>query len=310
MPPSPHPNRKLTIAAVLPACNEEALVEHTVTDIAAALRGLVPWFDFVGTDDGSRDHMGTILARLVSTRPDLHLGVVTHPPYVVDDLMEHTLSPLCLLTAAVLAFVAVSRGASRPGVKPTSVAVTVAPATPQPTAAIAQVVPVAVAQLTLNPQPASQSSQVHVSRKGLPASETVMIVTDQLPLETATSNASGNFAAVPVTRPDQLQSGSHPLDSVGQTSVQDTIATLWIRAPQLWLVADPDGNPLPAYRAAQFNVHWSHVPVNGETTCPMFSSLTVTAPNEYCPLTIPVQIRACGGGGGRLDVSPVEQWRG
>jgi hypothetical protein len=221
--------------------------------------------------------------------------------------MEHALSPLCLLTAAVLAFVAVSRGASRPGVKPTSVAVTVAAATPQPTAAIAQVVPVPVAQLTLNPQPVSQSSQVQVSRSGLPAGETVMIVTDQLPLGTATTNASGTFDAGPVTLPDQLQSGSHPRDSVGQTSGRDTIATLWIRAPRLWLVVDPDSNPMPAYRAARFNVYWSQVPMNGETTCPMFSSLTLTAPNEYCPLTIPVQIR---GGGGRLDVSPVEQWRG
>ena len=74
----PHPDPGLTISAVLPAYNEEALVERTVTEIAATLRGLARWFEIVVTDDGSRDQTGAILVRLASTRPELHLRVVTH----------------------------------------------------------------------------------------------------------------------------------------------------------------------------------------------------------------------------------------
>jgi len=88
---------------------------------------------------------------------------------------------------------------------------------------------------------------------------------------------------------------------------------------------DADGNPLatnvlrdggqftnqgppqtvnvPAHGAAQFSIHWEQVPVNNETTCPASSSLAVTPPDEYFPLTIPITIRACGGG--RLDMAPV-----
>jgi glycosyltransferase involved in cell wall biosynthesis len=67
------------ISAVLPAYDEEALIERTVTCVAAVLRRLVPWFEIVVTNDGSRDRTGDILARLSTTRPDLHLRVVTHP---------------------------------------------------------------------------------------------------------------------------------------------------------------------------------------------------------------------------------------
>jgi hypothetical protein len=45
------------------------------------------------------------------------------------------------------------------------------------------------------------------------------------------------------------------------------------------------------------------VPVNDEPTCPMASRLAVTPPDEYVPLAIPIQIRACGAG--HLDVSAV-----
>jgi hypothetical protein len=38
--------------------------------------------------------------------------------------------------------------------------------------------------------------------------------------------------------PDDLQSGAHALDAIGQTSGRRGSATLWIRAPQPWLVLD------------------------------------------------------------------------
>ncbi|MBV9354685.1 MAG: glycosyltransferase family 2 protein [Chloroflexi bacterium] len=75
---TPHDGRLRGISAVLPAYNEEALIERTVTCVAAVLRQLVPWFEIVVTNDGSRDRTGDILARLCRTRPDLHLRVVTH----------------------------------------------------------------------------------------------------------------------------------------------------------------------------------------------------------------------------------------
>jgi hypothetical protein len=90
---------------------------------------------------------------------------------------------------------------------------------------------------------------------------------------------------------------------------------------------DSDGNPLPtkvvrnggpfvrqapsqtidvpAGGAAEFEMHWVQVPVNDEANCQVSSSLAVTPPDEYYPLVIPIQIRACDGG--RLDVGHVEQ---
>ena len=48
----------------------------------------------------------------------------------------------------------------------------------------------------------------------------------------------GSFEANSLTLPDQLQSGAHPLQVVGQTSGRTGTAVLWIRAPQPWLVLD------------------------------------------------------------------------
>ncbi|MBV9579022.1 MAG: glycosyltransferase family 2 protein [Chloroflexi bacterium] len=71
--------RGFSISAVLPAYNEEQLIEHTVRRVAAVLAQLVDRFEIVVTDDGSHDATGTILARLSATEEDLHLRVVTHP---------------------------------------------------------------------------------------------------------------------------------------------------------------------------------------------------------------------------------------
>jgi Protein of unknown function (DUF4232) len=61
---------------------------------------------------------------------------------------------------------------------------------------------------------------------------------------------------------------------------------------------------VPAHGTARFLVHWEQVPVGGETSCPVSTSLTVTPPDEFVPLLVPVAIRACGGG--RLDMSAVQ----
>lgn len=61
---------------------------------------------------------------------------------------------------------------------------------------------------------------------------------------------------------------------------------------------------VPAHGAAIFRVHWEQVPVGDEPTCSMATRLTVTPPDEYVGLSLPIQIRACGGG--HLDMSAVQ----
>jgi hypothetical protein len=60
---------------------------------------------------------------------------------------------------------------------------------------------------------------------------------------------------------------------------------------------------VPAHGAAQFRIHWEQIPVGNETTCPVSTSLQVTPPDEFFPLSVPIGIRACGGG--RLDMEAV-----
>ena len=67
-----------SISAVLPAYNEQAIIERTVRHVAEVLRGLATDFEVIVTNDGSRDHTGVVLADLQRSEPDLHLLVVTH----------------------------------------------------------------------------------------------------------------------------------------------------------------------------------------------------------------------------------------
>ena len=68
----------MSLSAVLPAYNEEAIIERTVRHVAGVLRGLAADFEVIVTNDGSRDATGQILADLQAREPDLHLRVVTH----------------------------------------------------------------------------------------------------------------------------------------------------------------------------------------------------------------------------------------
>jgi glycosyltransferase involved in cell wall biosynthesis len=63
---------------VLPAYNEEAIIERTVKHVAGVLSGLTSEFEVIVTNDGSRDRTGEILAELQTREPELNLQVVTH----------------------------------------------------------------------------------------------------------------------------------------------------------------------------------------------------------------------------------------
>ena len=68
----------LSISAVLPACNEEAIIERTVRHVAGVLSGLTNDFEVIVSNDGSRDGTGSVLDALQSAEPSLPLRVVTH----------------------------------------------------------------------------------------------------------------------------------------------------------------------------------------------------------------------------------------
>src|SRR5215470_6119672 len=68
----------LSISAVLPAFNEEAIIERTVRHVAGVLSGLTADYEVIVTNDGSRDRTGEVLAALAASEPGLNLRVVTH----------------------------------------------------------------------------------------------------------------------------------------------------------------------------------------------------------------------------------------
>ena len=68
-----------SISAVLPAYNEEVLIEQTVLQVEEVLRDLTDDFEIIVINDGSRDRTGAVLAALQERRPDVPLRVVTHP---------------------------------------------------------------------------------------------------------------------------------------------------------------------------------------------------------------------------------------
>jgi glycosyltransferase involved in cell wall biosynthesis len=66
------------VSAILPAYNEEAVIERSVRHVAEVLSRVVDDFEIIVTNDGSRDRTGEVLDRLQS-EPALRLRVVTHP---------------------------------------------------------------------------------------------------------------------------------------------------------------------------------------------------------------------------------------
>src|SRR6185436_1971208 len=68
----------LSISAVLPAYNEEAIIERTVRHVGDVLADVAHDFEIIVTNDGSRDQTGAVLARLQASDPGLNLHVVAH----------------------------------------------------------------------------------------------------------------------------------------------------------------------------------------------------------------------------------------
>lgn len=66
------------ISVVLPAYNEEAIIERTVRHVGSVLTGLASSFEIVVVNDGSHDRTGAILKMLQEEEPGLHLRIVTH----------------------------------------------------------------------------------------------------------------------------------------------------------------------------------------------------------------------------------------
>src|SRR5438067_34263 len=66
----------MSISAVLPAYNEQDVIERTVQAVDAALAQLVDDYEIIVVDDGSRDATATRLTELRERCP--HLRVVTH----------------------------------------------------------------------------------------------------------------------------------------------------------------------------------------------------------------------------------------
>jgi hypothetical protein len=94
--------------------------------------------------------------------------------------------------------------------------------------------------------------------------------------------------------------GAQLLDAAG-----DALPTNVVRGGGPFITSPPPTPVVvPAHGAAQFRIHWEQVPVGNETQCPVSTSLAVTPPDEYVSLTVPIAIRACGGG--RLDMGPVQ----
>lgn len=60
---------------------------------------------------------------------------------------------------------------------------------------------------------------------------------------------------------------------------------------------------VPAGQSAWFNLGYSDVPVDGETSCPTSASFEITPPNDTQQMIVPIGIDACGGGS--VSVSPV-----
>jgi len=156
-----------------------------------------------------------------------------------------------LIALAILVFIAVGCGTPSPqtlaiadGPTPETTMPPEYDPAPTPRAAVPARVPAAL--VAIDPQPAPQSGQVHISGKGFEAGESVTIsvgkTTDasatMLTLANAVATGDGSFDPVTLTLTDELQSGAHAIAAVGQTSGRRSTGTLWIRAPQPWLVLD------------------------------------------------------------------------
>ncbi len=71
-----NPNRPITTASlsvVLPAYNEEAVIEQTITTIVSTLSMWLPDFEVIVVNDGSKDRTSQIVARLATHQPRIRI---------------------------------------------------------------------------------------------------------------------------------------------------------------------------------------------------------------------------------------------
>ncbi len=97
--------------------------------------------------------------------------------------------------------------------------------------------------LILDPIPARQGGQIRVSGRGFDALEPVALSVSKenngpagMSLGQTSASAQGTIDGITLNLSEDLASGPHAIEAVGQTSGQRSRATLWIRAREPWLV--------------------------------------------------------------------------
>jgi hypothetical protein len=97
--------------------------------------------------------------------------------------------------------------------------------------------------LALDPIPARQGGQVQISARGFEAGEQIAFLasrepsgSDMMTLGGASASPQGTVDAIAVPLPEELASGPHAIQALGETSGRRSVGTLWIRARDPWLV--------------------------------------------------------------------------
>src|SRR5262245_17051139 len=157
---------------------------------------------------------------------------------------RHAVVGLIALAAIALAVVPSCRGGAEPEPADTVAADSTSgalagsggasePSTPVPLGRLA---------LSLDPIPARQGGQVRLSGRGFGPSETVVISAPGAPgrvgrieLYRAQASAAGTLDGVPVALPEQLTSGRHDIEAVGEVSGRTSAGVLWVRSPDPWI---------------------------------------------------------------------------
>jgi glycosyltransferase involved in cell wall biosynthesis len=67
-----------SVSVVLPAYNEEAIIESSLRHVHEVLHAMVSDFEIIVVDDGSRDRTGAILTALQAQEPYARLRIVSH----------------------------------------------------------------------------------------------------------------------------------------------------------------------------------------------------------------------------------------
>src|SRR5258708_3398616 len=100
---SPNEQAFPSLSVVIPAFNEELLIERTITALEDAIEGRITDYEIVIVDDGSTDRTAEILDRLGSSRPALKVIRHAHNLFLGSALrtgFSHASKDLILYTDA------------------------------------------------------------------------------------------------------------------------------------------------------------------------------------------------------------------